>query len=242
MKPLALLTFTYFLAACSGAPFSLVESTSTVEDSSPLPEASASGLAPAEATTSEATAPPLPEAAPPAPEAAATLADAGPAPAAEASLGPSPIEASAPEAGAPEAEATPPEAAAPPPETSVVAEASAAAPLCQPYTVSGPFPKFALEKSELDFGAVPVGTSKLLTDTITNVGTCAFAGSASGGAPGNTEYTMQDDCGPTRTYQPGDTCHLAATFAPSEPGEVDTSTTIDLAGQAFLITFTGEGK
>jgi len=202
-----------FIVSCSGAPFGTAEMVATDPPETVRP-------------TVVAVTPDDPDA-----QGGAAAQEAS-APATIEASAPAVVEASAPavvEAGAP-AEASP------------AAEANAPAPLCQPYTLAGPFIVLSLAPTSLDFGDVPVGQSSVLTASLTNSGSCAGPTQAAGGAPENPAFVALTSCGGGRVLAPGQSCSIDYTFTPVSPGAQASVSAWTFAGEPFAITLRGVGK
>lgn len=213
-----------FSAACSGVPFTVAEQADMNQapdaggllaevssDTAPQPDANFIGL-PDVAT----------------PEAAAVVPDAG---------------AGQPEAAAAQPEASDAGAVAPNPDTgtTVPSEAAPPAPPCQPGTTDGPFAELSMAPTELDFGEVSVGGSKVLSSTLTNTGTCTTTLTASGGAIPNDNYSVLSSCNAGKVLEPGGTCMVTVTFSPTNEKEEDSVSAWQLGGQGFNVVVTGQG-
>jgi len=115
------------------------------------------------------------------------------------------------------------------------------APTCQPGTTSGPFPQLAMAPTELDFGNVSVGGSKVLSSTLTNMGTCTTTLTAAGGAIPSGDYSVLSSCNAGKVLEPGDTCTVTVTFSPTNEREDDSVSAFQFDGQGFNIVVTGAG-
>jgi hypothetical protein len=95
--------------------------------------------------------------------------------------------------------------------------------------------------TNLDFGAVPVGTSTDIAVVITNTGSAAATPNYAGGAPIDpTNFGGSQNCAGV-TLDPGDTCAFTYNFKPTTTGALSTTTTIDVDGTSYAITMKGTG-
>ena len=100
---------------------------------------------------------------------------------------------------------------------------------------------FSVAPTSLDFGPVGVGTTATREVVVTNVGGSTATPNFAGGAPTDpTNFGGSQNCAGV-TLAPGQSCQFSYTFTPSATGVFTTSTTIDVDGTAFPITFTGVG-
>lgn len=100
---------------------------------------------------------------------------------------------------------------------------------------------FSVSPSNLAFRNVPVGASRNLVVTVTNVSSTPRTPNFSGGAPlDSTNFDASQNCA-GRTLAPGGTCTYTYTFQPATPGAKSTSTVIGVDAETFTITMSGTG-
>ena len=98
-----------------------------------------------------------------------------------------------------------------------------------PITLAGTglFPITAAP-TDLDFGTIPVNSTKAIDVVITNVGTAPVTPNFAGGAPADpTNFDASQDCAGV-PLDPGDTCSFTYTFQPTTVGPHTSSTTIGI--------------
>src|SRR5262245_46429782 len=82
-------------------------------------------------------------------------------------------------------------------------------------------PILSVTPTRLDFGNVPVGTSKSLNAVLTNSGSMASAWDRSGGDPTSSDFTFTWlNCHVGKYFPYGAVCQLTFTFTPSSTGVV----------------------
>jgi hypothetical protein len=99
-------------------------------------------------------------------------------------------------------------------------------------------PRFRITPTALDFGEVAVGGSLQQSVDVVNIGTDPVEISMAGGAAG--PFGGVQNC-QGFTLDPGEGCRITYTFSPTEPGEVEATTSGNVNGQSFAFSLRGEG-
>lgn len=212
MKHLIIIALSVSLFACSGPAFTVASAESQLSQPT-TPEAT--DFPPVDAPTSRpdaGAAEVAADAGTALPDAATSLPDAGQA---LPDAGPAPAEAAAVEAAPVEASTSP------------------ALQCTSTMDAEG----FVFSTGSLNFGDVAVGQSVTWPITVDNRGTCYAAVSSPKAQWG--EYSSSSDCG---VLDPGKSCTIEVTFAPTLLGRAESQGTVTILGQTYTYSVVGLGE
>lgn len=100
---------------------------------------------------------------------------------------------------------------------------------------------FTVSPTTLSFPDTDVGSTSSIAVTVTNVSSTTQTPNFAGGAPADsTNFDGSQNCG-GKTFDPGDSCQFTYTFTPATPGSHPSTTTIDVDGDSFAISMSGNG-
>jgi ASPM-SPD-2-Hydin domain-containing protein len=100
---------------------------------------------------------------------------------------------------------------------------------------------YSVNPLDLDFGTVPIGTTAEIPVTVTNTGNTTETPNYAGGAPIDpTNFGGSQNCA-GKALAPNGTCQFTYTFEPTVEGPLSSTTTIDIDGTSYPLTFKGVG-